>query len=110
MADITIGEVVVNILNGKLDDGDFERILDAIRRRRRTLRVIETAKTIAVLEMGAKVELQGLSPKYLNGLTGTVEQINSTRIRVKLDQPNLAPRFARAGVVNAPASCVRALA
>lgn len=108
MSDITVTEVVVNILNGNLDEGR-ERIYDALKRRGQISRQIEAATAIGTLNTGDKVELHGLRPQYLNGLTGVVLNKRQTRITVKLDNPELAGKFAYGGTVTAPAACLKAV-
>lgn len=63
-------------------DGDLERILEAVKSRRHTLRDL---RAVAV-QKDATVTLDGLSPKALNGLTGTVETIHGNRADVRLDE------------------------
>ncbi len=64
------------------DADDLDRIIEAIKSRRRTLRDLRAA----VVQKGAAVTLDGLSPKALNGLTGSVETITGQRADVRLDE------------------------
>lgn len=72
--------VIGQILN-HADEDDLARIIDAVRSRQRTLRQLRAA----AVEKGATVTLDGLSPKALNGLHGTVETIRKDRADVRLD-------------------------
>lgn len=64
------------------DEGDLERIIQAVKDRRRTLR---DAVAASVTE-GATVTLDGLSPKALNGLVGDVVTIRGKRADVLLTE------------------------
>lgn len=78
---VTLQDVIGFIVTSA-DDADIDRIHDALRQRRRAL----AAVTAAAVRPGMDVRLDGLSPKYLNGLTGTVESINGNRCSVLLDE------------------------
>jgi len=56
-------------------------IFKAVKDRDRSLR----KETAAKVSVGAEVKLDGLSPKLLNGLTGTVRSINGSSANVDLD-------------------------
>lgn len=60
---------------------DISRVIDGIKSRRSILATINAAS----VAIGEKVKLDGLKPKYLNGLTGTVESISGRSATVKLD-------------------------
>ena len=77
----SLAETLSFILS-KADDADIDRIYSAIRQRQQGLRAIKAA----AVSVGAEVALTGLSPKYLNGLTGTVKSINGQRCDVELDE------------------------
>ena len=64
--------------NATLDQ--IHLINNALRNRQRALGR-EIAEKVKV---GMRVELQGISPKYLNGLTGEVTQISGNRATVAL--------------------------
>lgn len=51
----------------------------------KNLRAVTAAANIANLSPGTTVRLQNLKPKYLNGLTGTVQAVEGDKVRVKLD-------------------------
>lgn len=63
LAATTIGDIVLNAT-----EDDLDRIIAAIKERRK---VLATARASEV-QVGMACTLTGLSPKYLNGLTGTV--------------------------------------
>lgn len=60
---------------------DIDRIWDSIKARRKILSRVRAA----AVERGAEVTLAGLSPKYLNGLSGKVTKIEGERCQVELD-------------------------
>ncbi len=73
---------VVDYIVGSATDSDLSVIINAINLRRKALRAI----TAAAVTVGAKVTLGGLTPKYLEGLTGTVKSISGARCTVTLDE------------------------
>ncbi|WP_198939832.1 hypothetical protein [Streptomyces sp. MJM1172] len=82
-------EQVAEFIVNEADSEDIDRIIDAVKTRRSTLRQHSAAIAAASVKTGARVELQNLSPKYLNGLTGTVAEVKRgrvTRATVKLDE------------------------
>jgi hypothetical protein len=64
------------------DEDDLDRVIQAVRDRRKTLATAAAAD----VQTGASVELHNLSPKALNGLTGDVDRINGKRADVLLDE------------------------
>jgi hypothetical protein len=100
--------VIAAILRGEFDDIENE-IVGAINSRRRMRRDIESYTALGTVQVGTKVRLEGLSPKYLNGLTGEVVGKRGKRFTVRLDNPALAGRYANFGQVQAPASTVKPL-
>jgi hypothetical protein len=66
---------VLAFIAGHADDEDLDTITDVVRTRRRMLADLAAA----AVTVGASVRLQNLSPRYLNGLTGTVIDITSPR-------------------------------
>lgn len=56
----------------RADETDLDRLARAIRSRHRTLK----EKAAAGVTEGVKVRLDGINPKYLAGLTGTVKSIS----------------------------------
>lgn len=77
----TLADVTSFILTSATQD-DIDHIYAATKSRTRTLRDVVAAQ----VQVGATTTLQGLSPKYLNGLRGTVTAINGTRGDVLLDE------------------------
>lgn len=73
---------VVDYIVGSATDSDLAVIINAVKLRRKAL----AAVTAAAVRVGAQVTLGGLSPKYLNGLTGTVKSISGGRCTVTLDE------------------------
>lgn len=72
--DLTAHDLITFVLNQAGED-DLDALADAARRRRDALRAIAAA---AVSE-GNRVTIRDISPKYLNGLTGTVKTIETIR-------------------------------
>lgn len=72
--DLTAQDLITFVLN-QASEGDLDALFDAARRRRDALRAIAAA---AVSE-GDTVTIRDISPKYLNGLTGTVKTIETIR-------------------------------
>lgn len=65
---------------------ELEVIFDAASARREELQQIEAAK----LTVGATVTIDGVSPKYLNGLSGTIDSLHGSRAGVMLDAASTA--------------------
>lgn len=70
LAATTISDIVLNA-----NEDDLDRILQSVRDRRKVL----SAARAAEVQIGMACTLTGLSPKYLNGLTGTVVRDPSGR-------------------------------
>jgi hypothetical protein len=95
------GEVILALNAGELDDV-LDVLSQAVRERKRIAGMV----TLATVKPGDKIELAGLRPSYLNGLTGTVTGTRNTRILVTLDQPGLAGKYANRGTLAVPAACI----
>lgn len=74
----------IDFLHNRATQDDIDAMYPALKRRQKALGDI----TAATVQVGIEVRLDGLSPKYLNGLAGTVETIDGTHARasVKLDK------------------------
>lgn len=72
------------------DEETLGRITKAINARRDALRAADLATKLATVTVGTKVTLTGLSPKYLNDLTGEVTDYKggrgTPRVTVTLDE------------------------
>ncbi|OEJ20910.1 hypothetical protein [Streptomyces subrutilus] len=82
-------EQVAEFIVNDADAEDIDRIIEAVNTRRSTLRQRAEAIAAASVKTGARVELHNLTPKYLNGLTGTVTKVDrgrKVRATVKLDE------------------------
>jgi hypothetical protein len=108
VADITPQDVLAAIANGVMDEHE-DRLIQAIKARRRVRSTIETGKALASVKVGSRVSLHGLRPQYLNGLTGVVEEVRGTRFNVKLDHPMFAGKYAAGGKVLVPAATLKVL-
>lgn len=73
---------VLDYVHTRADDQDIESLVQAARTRRKVL----GEQRAATVRVGLEVCLDGLSPKYLNGLTGTVDTLDGNRAAVKLDE------------------------
>jgi len=78
---LTLADVTTFILTTATQD-DIDRIHTAAKARTRSLREVLAAQ----VQVGASTTLQGLSPKYLNGMRGTVASIKGARGDVLLDE------------------------
>lgn len=81
---ITLTDAVAFIAQHATAD-DLDQVYAAAKQRTRTLRTIAAAAA-ASLPVGASVRLDGLSPKYLNGLTGVLKSTTGGRAVVTLDK------------------------
>jgi hypothetical protein len=63
---------VLGFISSTATTEDLAAISPLMNERRKILAKVEASLNKAVLVPGTKVRLSGLSPKYLNGLTGTV--------------------------------------
>ncbi len=80
LAATTLSDIVLNA-----DEHDLDRILQALKDRRKTL----SAARASAVQVGMAARTSGLSPKYLNGLTGVVERGNGRstgRMAIRLDE------------------------
>ena len=73
---------VLDFITDEATDEDIDRIYDAARLRNKAL----GAKRAASVRVGALVKIDGISPKYFNGLTGVVMSIDGQRARVRFDK------------------------
>ena len=97
----TLQDALVFIFNA--DERELERLQHALKERHLQLRTERKHEALAAFNVGDRVELQGLSPKYLNGATGTIGRIEGTRFAVTLDRP-VGKYY---GTVRVPASAVK---
>lgn len=80
----SITDALTFVANAQSED-ELDRLRDAITARRQSVAAIRAA----AITIGTRVQLSGLSPKYVNGLTGTVEAYSRgkrTRMDVRLDE------------------------
>lgn len=95
-------DVITAIMNGNVDD-DLESIQEAIRARNKVRGDIVRM----TITPGTRVRLKNLSPKYLNGLEGTVSTRKRRGKRIPVDLDESIPRFGKA--LNPPAQCVEVI-
>lgn len=84
--------LINDILDGELDD-HLDALIDAAQARKDTTAKLRAAR----LQVGDKVRLMNIRPKYLSGATGTVESKGDTRMRIKLDDVSLRRVRAKGG-------------
>lgn len=86
MSEITFADVLAYVAQSATPE-EVHALVDAGNARVRALRATEAAATSAQLTPGARVELHGLKPKYLNGLTGKfVIRQPSGKATIELDE------------------------
>jgi len=95
---LNTAEIRGAILAGNCDD-DLDEITNTIKLRRSQI----SQNTMLILNPGDSVEINGIRPKYLNGLTAEVIKVNQTRVSVRFG--NDAQRHANQ-VCTVPGSCV----
>ena len=78
---VTMAEVIDYILD-HADSADIDRVYEAAKMRHKTLQ----AKAASAVRIGMTIRLNGISPKYLNGMTGEVVSIDRQRASVLLDE------------------------
>lgn len=103
---------VLRWILSETDKDDLAAVFSAYSDRYKTLTKMESTINAAYLHVDAPVTLQGLSPKYLNGLRGTVTRINrgsrgKVTCEVTLDHPLYQGRHYGTKTVNVPTSCVK---
>lgn len=81
VSEITISDVH-RFIHEKADRDAIDGIHLACKNRLRTLSDISAA----AVQVGMRVRAAGISPKYLVGLTGTVESLDGTYAKVRLDE------------------------
>jgi hypothetical protein len=90
-------------LIGRATEKELNAIYEAIQLRSRSLRYQRQHKALATLEIGDRVRLTGIKPKYMSGHLGTITGRRQTKFEVQLD---LSPssRFGQNVIV--PATCL----
>lgn len=73
---------ILDYVHSSADEQDLDSLIQAVKTRRNVL----GEQRAATVRRDAPVRLDGLSPKYLNGLTGTVETTKGNRADVRLDE------------------------
>jgi len=93
---------------GDADTKTLDTLSEAIRSRRKSLGHMAALANVAEIQPGDRVKTHGLSPKYLNNLTGTVLELTGTKITVEFDDTPAARRGrARFGPTpRVPAACL----
>ncbi len=82
-----IDALVEAISDGHLDD-DLPALVDAINDRRRRTDSDQTRQALQGLAVGTRVRIdEHVRPRYLQGSTGTIHQIDGATVVVSLDTP-----------------------
>lgn len=82
-----IEAILTAIETGQLDN-QLPALGEAINDRNRRVAAEQTRAALQRLSVGSRVRLDGhISPRYLQGRTGTVHQIDHTTVTVCLDTP-----------------------
>jgi hypothetical protein len=91
------------------DENDLAVILEAYKAQARNLQNARTIESVASLNVGDTVELFGLSPKYLNGCTGSVIGKDGTRLIVEFDDQwhNAKPKARYGPTIRVPGGAVK---
>jgi hypothetical protein len=101
---LTSADVIGAIIDGVTDDR-LDALFDAIKNRRKAI----ATKTLLTTQVGARVRITDIRPAYLVGAEGEVVGRKNSRLSVKLDNPAIAMRFTRDGVLQVPAGCVQVI-
>lgn len=105
--------LIAGIVHGDFDN-DLDNISEAVRSRRKEANRKQAQINALTISPGARVVLKGLSPQYLNGITGEVVappahargRRGKARLYVKTDDPR-ARRYG--DPLSVPANCVEAV-
>lgn len=109
---MTTAEIVSAILTGR-HDGEIGEIADACRTRNDYLK----KRTAAEVRLGSRVRVKGVSPRYLDGLTGNVASFyGRTRTRVNIEiehiesiSPQAKERLIGTQLLGVPLTCCEIL-
>lgn len=88
-------------------DGQLTQLFDALKDRRKYLHQQQGLENAATLRPGDRVLTSGLSPKYLNGLAGTVSPRPAAKagsLMVDIDEAEFTGRYGKH--VSIPAGCL----
>ena len=72
----------LTFIDDHADEKALNRIVTAVNTRRKVL----AARRAALIDEGDSVRIDGISPKYLAGMTGTVKSIKGKHATVTLDE------------------------
>jgi hypothetical protein len=93
--------IAKDIILGK-HDTEISQIMEAVRERQKLVRSTENAIALSEIDIGSKVKLKNIRPKYMNGEVATILGKKRTKFSAKLDVPT--ERFP--GIFTISASCV----
>lgn len=90
------------------NEHELEILISQIRARHETLRGMRAQEVLAEVEVGARVELCNIKPKYLQGMKGTVSSVAPNgKLSVDIDPRYNTRRYSHH--IKLPASAVRVL-
>lgn len=82
------------LLIEKASDDEIRILIGAFNRRAKVKRQTKVREVLSSLQVGDRVRMVRMKPKYLNGTGGTVMGFKQTRVIVRLD-PDTDPRAIR---------------
>ena len=95
---------ISDVINSLTTREEITLAYSLLKARSNTVNILTSASTVANITNGTRVKLQGLSPKYVNGKTGTVMSIKGLKIQIRLDES--IGRFSKAVPVTVSAASV----
>ena len=98
---------IVNDITRGIYDAELDSIQAAARQRKKLNNSAHAAVTMAKLQVGDRVVLKEIRPKYMMGQGATVIGKLRTKLEVKLDIA--CGRFGKDTPITVPASCVEKL-
>jgi hypothetical protein len=108
---MNISDVIAAILTGEFDS-HLDRIFSATRDRQKSVRDIASTQLKLTLEIGDRIEIFNISPKYLSGAKGAITKIERDRgkgyVSIKLDSPVYKGKmWGKEDITGIPIVCLR---
>ena len=95
---------ISDVINSLTTREEITLAYSLLKARSNTVNLLTSANNVANITNGTRVRLQGLSPKYVNGKTGTVMSVKGLKIQIRLDES--IGRFSTAVPVTVAAASV----
>jgi hypothetical protein len=92
-----------------LDDEQLDAVFAAAKTRASFLRSVAKQQALATIKVGDIVKLDGLRPKYLNGMTGMIRSRKGDKFEVTMHTENASADFRsrfQTAALWVPASCL----